>query len=79
LSPGEEKDRSNRGVIAAFALIGLLIAYLPAKDFLTLDGDAVLRFGVILFVTGSALRLWQVFVLGRWFSGLVAIQRDTRW
>jgi hypothetical protein len=30
LSPGEEEDRSNRWVIAAFSLIGLLIAYLPA-------------------------------------------------
>jgi protein-S-isoprenylcysteine O-methyltransferase Ste14 len=79
LSPGEEEDRSNRWVIAAFALIGLLIAYLPAysdrKDFLTLDGDAVRWLGVILFVAGGELRLWPVFVLGRQFSGLVAIQQ----
>jgi hypothetical protein len=30
--------------------------------------------GVGLFVAGGALRLWPVFVLGRRFSGLVAIQ-----
>jgi protein-S-isoprenylcysteine O-methyltransferase Ste14 len=82
LSPGEEEDRSNRWVIAAFAVIGLLIAYLPAysdrKDFLTLDGDAVRWLGVILFVTGGALRLWPVFVLGGRFSGLVAIQPGHR-
>ena len=30
LSPGEREDRSNRWVIAAFGLIGLLSAYLPA-------------------------------------------------
>ena len=30
--------------------------------------------GVALFAIGGALRLWPVFVLGRRFSGLVAIQ-----
>ena len=30
--------------------------------------------GVVLFTVGGALRLWPVFVLGRRFSGLVAIQ-----
>jgi protein-S-isoprenylcysteine O-methyltransferase Ste14 len=60
-------------------LIGLPIAYLPAysdrKDLLTLDGDAVAWLGVVvLFVTGSALRLWPVLVLGSRFSGLFAIQ-----
>src|SRR5439155_19512682 len=30
LSPGEREDRGNRWVIAAFAVIGLLAAYLPA-------------------------------------------------
>jgi protein-S-isoprenylcysteine O-methyltransferase Ste14 len=78
LSPGEREDRSNRWVIVAFGLIGLLAAYLPAytdrKGFWTLDGDVVRWFGVILFAAGDALRLWPVFVLGRRFSGLVAIQ-----
>ncbi len=78
LSAGEREDRSNRWVIAVFALIGLLAAYLPAytdrKDFWTLDGDAIRWLGVVLFTAGGALRLWPVFVLGRRFSGLVAIQ-----
>lgn len=30
LSPGEREDRGNRWVIAAFGVIGLLAAYLPA-------------------------------------------------
>ena len=30
LSPGEREDRSNRWVLAAFGVIGLLAAYLPA-------------------------------------------------
>jgi hypothetical protein len=78
LSPGEREDRGNRWVIAAFGLIGLLQAYLPAYtdriDFWTLDGDAVRWLGVMLFAAGGALRIWPVFVLGRRFSGLVAIQ-----
>src|ERR1700730_11922887 len=78
LSPGVREDRDNRWVIAAFALIGLLAAYLPAytdrKEFWTLDGDTVRWIGVVLFTAGSALRLWPVFVLGHRFSGLVAIQ-----
>ena len=78
LSPGEREDRGNRWVIAAFAVIGLLAAYLPAytdrREFWTIDGDAVRWLGVVLFAAGGALRLWPVFVLGNRFSGLVAIQ-----
>ena len=78
LSPGEREDRTNRWVLVAFAVIGLLAAYLPAytdrKEIWTLDGDTIRWFGVALFAAGGALRLWPVFVLGRRFSGLVAIQ-----
>jgi protein-S-isoprenylcysteine O-methyltransferase Ste14 len=78
LSSGEREDRSNRWVIAAFGVIGLLSAWLPAytdrKGFWVIDGEAVRWFGVVLYLAGGALRLWPVFVLGRRFSGLVAIQ-----
>ena len=80
LSPGEREDRGNRWVIAAFGIIGLLSAWLPAytdrKDFWTIDGDTVRWIGVALYAVGGVLRLWPVFVLGRRFSGLVAIQPD---
>ncbi len=78
LSSGEREDRGNRWVIVAFGLVGLLDGYLPAyadrNEFWTIDGDAVRWLGVVLFLAGGALRLWPVFVLGRRFSGLVAIQ-----
>jgi protein-S-isoprenylcysteine O-methyltransferase Ste14 len=78
LSPGVREDRGNRWVIAAFGLIGLLQACLPAwtdrRGFWTIDGDAVRWVGVALFAGGGTLRIWPVFVLGRRFSGLVAIQ-----
>jgi protein-S-isoprenylcysteine O-methyltransferase Ste14 len=78
LSPGEREDRGNRWVLAAFGVIGLLMAYIPAytdrMEFWTLDGGAVRWLGVALFTAGGALRIWPVFVLGHRFSGLVAIQ-----
>ena len=78
LSPGEREDKGNRWVLAAFGVIGLLLAYVPAytdrTDIWTLDGDAIRWLGVVLFAAGGALRIWPVFVLGRRFSGLVAIQ-----
>src|SRR6202030_3725361 len=36
--------------------------------------DAIRWLGVVLFAAGGALRIWPVFMLGRRFSGLVAIQ-----
>ncbi|HTT77609.1 MAG TPA: isoprenylcysteine carboxylmethyltransferase family protein [Candidatus Binataceae bacterium] len=78
LSSGEREDRSNRWVVAAFAIIGLLDGYLPAftdrVEFWIIGGDSIRWLGVILFAAGGALRLWPVFVLGNRFSGLVAIQ-----
>ena len=80
LSSGEREDRGNRWVLAAFGLILLLTAWLPAyldrREIWTIDGDATRWVGVILFTAGCTLRLYPVFVLGRRFSGLVAIQPD---
>ena len=80
LSPGKREDRRNRWVLAVFGMIGLLLAYVPAytdrKGFWTLDGEAVRWLGVAVFAAGGALRIWPVFVLGRRFSGLVAIQPE---
>jgi len=53
LSPGEREDRSNRWVLPAFGIAGLLSAYLPANTdrigFWTLDGDTIRWMGVALF------------------------------
>ena len=78
LSPGVREDRGNRWVLGPFGVISLLLAYVPAyadrTELWTIDGDAVRWLGVVLFAAGGALRIWPVFVLGRRFSGLVAIQ-----
>ncbi|MDR3496551.1 MAG: isoprenylcysteine carboxylmethyltransferase family protein [Ancalomicrobiaceae bacterium] len=78
LSTGRREDRGNRWVIPALGVIGLLGCILPAwsdrADVWTFGGEGVRWLGVVLFALGGALRLWPVFVLGRRFSGLVAIQ-----
>ncbi|MND72562.1 Isoprenylcysteine carboxyl methyltransferase (ICMT) family protein [compost metagenome] len=78
LSSGEREDKGNRWVLAAFGLLGLLAAFLPAYtdrlDIWTFGGDGTRWLGVALYIIGGILRLWPVFVLGNRFSGLVAIQ-----
>ena len=80
LSSGEREDRGNRWVLGAFSGLAILLAYFSAytdrHDFWTIDGDAARWTGLVLLVVGSIVRLWPVFVLGRRFSGLVAIQSD---
>jgi len=80
VSPGVREDRSNRWVVVAFALIGLLLGFVPAYTdrlgFWTVDDDTTRWLGIALYLIGGAIRLWPVFVLGHRFSGLVAIQRD---
>ena len=78
LSSGVREDRGNRWIFVPLAVIGVLSAYLPAYtdrlDVWTIDGDATRWLGLALCTIGGVLRIWPVFVLGRRFSGLVAIQ-----
>ncbi len=79
LSSGEREDRGNRWVLLAFGVLTLMVSYLPPytdrMGLLTIDGETTRWVGVVLFAVGGVLRLWPVFVLGRRFSGLVAIQK----
>jgi protein-S-isoprenylcysteine O-methyltransferase Ste14 len=80
LNSGEKEDRANRWVFFAFGVIALASAVIPPYTdrigFLTIDGDATRWVGVAVYTLGGALRLYPVFMLGRRFSGLVAIQSD---
>jgi protein-S-isoprenylcysteine O-methyltransferase Ste14 len=82
IGSGVREDRSNRWVIAALGVLGLLGAYLPAYTdrigFLTFGGGGIRWLGVLLYAAGGVLRMAPVFVLGRRFSGLVAIQPEHR-
>jgi protein-S-isoprenylcysteine O-methyltransferase Ste14 len=78
LSSGEREDRSNRWIFLPLLSIGFLSGFLPAyterKGWWILDGNLVRWLGLSLYVIGGALRIAPVFVLGRRFSGLVAVQ-----
>lgn len=80
VTTGEREDRSNRWVLYVFSIVGLTLGFVPAYSdrigFWTLDGEAIRWVGVVLFAIGGLLRIWPVYVLGRRFSGLVAIQKN---
>jgi protein-S-isoprenylcysteine O-methyltransferase Ste14 len=80
LSTGVREDRANRWVLVAFGALGVLSDFLPAycdsRKLWLIDGETVRWLGVLLYAVGVVLRLGPVFVLGRRFSGLVAIQPD---
>lgn len=70
LSSGIREDRSNRWVLIAFSVLGLLSAWLPAYtdriEFWTIDGDVVRWIGVGLAALGGVLRLWPVHRARTW-------------
>ena len=78
ISSGRREDTKNRWIFLPFLVLGFLLAWLPAytdrREIGTIDGDALRYVGLALFTVGCILRLAPVFVLGRRFSGLVAIQ-----
>jgi protein-S-isoprenylcysteine O-methyltransferase Ste14 len=78
ISSGQREDRKNRWIFLPVLGIGFVLGWLPAytdrNDLWTIDDDTVRYLGLALFVVGSVLRVGAVFVLGRRFSGLVAIQ-----
>jgi len=82
LSSGVREDRGNRWVIPAIGGLGLLLVLLAPwtdrLDWWTFGGEGVRWLGALLYIVGGVLRIWPVFVLGKRFSGLVAIQPGHR-
>jgi protein-S-isoprenylcysteine O-methyltransferase Ste14 len=78
LSSGRREDTKNRWILLPVLAVGLISGWLPAytdrRDIWTIDGDTARYLGLAMLVFGGVLRLAPVFVLGRRFSGLVAIQ-----
>jgi protein-S-isoprenylcysteine O-methyltransferase Ste14 len=77
-SSGEREDVRARWIFvpsaAGMLLLFWLVPYLDRRDLWSLDGDVARFLGLGLFALGCVLRGWPIFVLGRRFSGLVAIQ-----
>jgi protein-S-isoprenylcysteine O-methyltransferase Ste14 len=78
VSPGVREYRRNRWVVVAVVVVGLVSAYLPAWSdrvgYWTIDGEVTRWIGVAIVAIGGVLRIAPVFILGKRFSGLVAIQ-----
>jgi protein-S-isoprenylcysteine O-methyltransferase Ste14 len=82
MNPGKKEDRGNRWIFGPILAVSLGLAVMPAY----LDGsnlwvtdEAVTPYvGLALLTLGGTLRLAAVFVLGRRFTGLVAIQEEHR-
>jgi protein-S-isoprenylcysteine O-methyltransferase Ste14 len=78
LSSGRREDTRNRWIFIPVLVLGFVIGWLPAytdrREVGTMDGDAVRYIGLVVYVVGCVLRVVPVFVLGKRFSGLVAIQ-----
>lgn len=78
VSGGRRESAGSRWIFAPLFLLALAFGYLPPctdrHDFWTLDGDLVRYVGLAVFLIGSIIRLVSMFVLGKRFSLLVAIQ-----
>jgi protein-S-isoprenylcysteine O-methyltransferase Ste14 len=82
MNPGKKEDRGNRWIFGPLLVLSLAMTILPPY----LDGldlwvahDTVTPYlGLALLILGGTLRMAAVFVLGRRFTGLVAIQEEHR-
>jgi protein-S-isoprenylcysteine O-methyltransferase Ste14 len=82
MNPGKKEDRRNRWIFVPLTVLSLALAVLPAYldglDLWTTDEVVTPYVGLALLTVGGALRLAPMFVLGRRFTGLVAIQEGHR-
>ena len=80
MGSGKREDVSNRWILLPLILGSMPLSWLPPyldrRELWALDGDRVRYFGLATLAVGVAIRVWPMFVLGRRFSGLVAIQED---
>jgi protein-S-isoprenylcysteine O-methyltransferase Ste14 len=82
MNPGKKEDRRNRWVLVPLMALTLgmvvLPPYLDGRNLWVADKAVTPYVGLALFALGGALRIAPVFVLGRRFTGLVAIQEGHR-
>jgi protein-S-isoprenylcysteine O-methyltransferase Ste14 len=82
MNPGKKEDRGNRWIFGPILVVTLALTVLPpyldGRDLWTTDEAVTPYVGLVLLTLGGALRLGAVFVLGRRFTGLVAIQEGHR-
>jgi protein-S-isoprenylcysteine O-methyltransferase Ste14 len=82
MNPGKKEDRGNRWIFGPLSVLmvgmAVLPAYLDGRNLWVGDETITPYIGLAMLALGGALRLGAVFVLGRRFTGLVAIQEEHR-
>jgi protein-S-isoprenylcysteine O-methyltransferase Ste14 len=86
MNPGKKEDRRNRWIFVPFFAVSLVLAVLPAyldgriqdPSLWTTDEIVTPYVGLALLTVGGVLRTAPMFVLGRRFTGIVAIQEGHR-
>lgn len=78
---GSRKDHANDWALLALLIGGLSLGYVSARcdrtSFLALAGGEPLRYvGLLLFLTGSVLRILAIRILGARFTVWVTIQEE---
>lgn len=78
MNPGKKEDRRNRWIFGPLIALSLALAVLPpyldGRNLWAADEAVTPYVGLALLTLGGVLRVAPVFVLGRRFTGLVAIQ-----
>ena len=78
LSMGVKHDESDKRSLYALIVLNLLGGLLPAAfdghGLWPIGGEPVRQAGLVIYTLGTIARMVPVFVLGKRFSGLVAIQ-----
>ncbi len=82
MNPGKKEDRRNRWIFTPLIVLSLALAVLPpyldGRNLWVADESVTPYVGLALLTLGGVLRLAAVYVLGRRFTGLVAIQEGHR-
>jgi protein-S-isoprenylcysteine O-methyltransferase Ste14 len=80
LSSGKSASPQSKRIVLWFIILTvfmtLIAPFCDRRELWVIDGDAARYLGLALYWIGSVIRLTAVFILGRRFSGLVAIQPD---
>lgn len=74
----KRKDKSSAYIIFASIFISIIIAYYFNSNNIAMLPDWIFYIGITLMILGILLRQWSIYVLGRFFSGVVGTQKDQK-
>jgi protein-S-isoprenylcysteine O-methyltransferase Ste14 len=72
----ERRDRSSVFILLISIFLSITISYYFAGNHIAMLPSWVYYLGIILMLSGIFLRQWSIYVLGRFFSNVVGIQKD---